>query len=125
MQQPKARLGQLLTIHLTNVGNDTGKYLAAIDGSIELGKLTGYLHDLGKFAPAWQEYLHQSNAGTLDAPFAQRSAGKERLRQRTFLLDAFDLSQLSLLMMSTALCLNPTFRTSTFTTCIGHEDSTV
>ena len=64
MQQPKARLGQLLTIHLTNVGNDTGKYLAAIDGSIELGKLTGYLHDLGKFSPAWQEYLHQSSAGT-------------------------------------------------------------
>ena len=50
--------------------------------------------------------LDGDNAGTLDAPFAQRSAGKERLRQRTFLLDAFDLSQLSLLMMSTALCLN-------------------
>ena len=40
-------------------------------------------------------------AGTLDAP-------KDRLRQQTSLLDAFDLSQLSLLMMSTALCLyNP------------------
>jgi hypothetical protein len=40
-------------------------------------------------------------AGTLDAQ-------KDRLRQQTSLLDAFDLSQLSLLMMSTALCLyNP------------------
>jgi hypothetical protein len=41
------------------------------------------------------------NAVTLDS-------SKESLRQRTSLLDAFDLSQLSLLMMSTALCLyNP------------------
>lgn len=60
-QQPQARPGQLLTTHLTNVGHDTGKYLVAIDGSIELGKLTGYLHDLGKFSPAWQDYLHQSS----------------------------------------------------------------
>ena len=65
MKQPQARPGQALTTHLTNVGNDTGRYLAEIDGSsIELGKLTGYLHDLGKFAPAWQDYLHQSSAGT-------------------------------------------------------------
>ena len=50
--------------------------------------------------------LDGDNACSLDSPFAQRSAGKERLRQRTSLLDALDLSQLSLLMMSTALCLN-------------------
>jgi hypothetical protein len=43
--------------------------------------------------------LAGDNAGTLNSP-------KDRLRQRTSLLDAFDLSQLSLLMMSTALCLN-------------------
>ena len=43
--------------------------------------------------------LTGDNAGTLDAP-------KDHLSQRTSLLDAFDLSQLSLLMMSTALCLH-------------------
>lgn len=43
--------------------------------------------------------LDGDDSGTLDSP-------KDRLRQRTSLLDAFDLSQLSLLMMSTALCLH-------------------
>jgi CRISPR-associated endonuclease/helicase Cas3 len=64
MQQPQARPGQLLTTHLTTVGNDTGKFLADIHGPINLGKLTGYLHDLGKFNPQWQDYLRQSEAGT-------------------------------------------------------------
>jgi CRISPR-associated endonuclease/helicase Cas3 len=64
MKQIQARPGQLLTTHLINVGSDTGQFLAAINGPIDLGKLTGYLHDLGKFSPAWQNYLHQSSAGT-------------------------------------------------------------
>lgn len=64
MNRPQARPGQLLTSHLIHVGNETGNYLSAINCPISLGKLTGYLHDLGKFNPKWQEYLAQSTFGT-------------------------------------------------------------
>jgi CRISPR-associated endonuclease/helicase Cas3 len=64
MEQPQARPGQLLTTHLINVGNDTGEYLAAVGGPIDLGKLDGYNHDWGKFTPEWQNYLNQSSTGT-------------------------------------------------------------
>jgi CRISPR-associated endonuclease/helicase Cas3 len=58
MKKSLARPGQLLTTHLINVGNGVGKYLSAINGPVELGKLIGYLHDFGKFNPAWQQYLN-------------------------------------------------------------------
>ncbi len=64
MPQPQARPGQPLTTHLTQVGNDMGHYLTTLNGPTDLAQLTGYLHDLGKFSPKWQDYLTQSSQGT-------------------------------------------------------------
>jgi HD superfamily phosphohydrolase YqeK len=64
MQQPQARPGQLLTTHLTQVGNDMAHYFRTLNAPTDLAQLTGYLHDLEKFSPKWQNYLTQSSQGT-------------------------------------------------------------
>lgn len=52
-----------LTDHLTTVASTSSTFAAKL-GAQELGYWLGIWHDLGKFHPAFQRYLHDAAAGT-------------------------------------------------------------
>lgn len=56
----------LLIDHLNDTAKRTGKAAAEFENA-DWGELAGYLHDLGKFHPAWQKYLCHTTDYDLEA----------------------------------------------------------
>ncbi|HYM59834.1 MAG TPA: CRISPR-associated endonuclease Cas3'', partial [Thermoanaerobaculia bacterium] len=54
---------QTLHEHLLRVANDASRY-ASFFGGGELAKLAGLWHDFGKYAPDWQQFLFDAQAGS-------------------------------------------------------------
>jgi CRISPR-associated endonuclease/helicase Cas3 len=62
MNQPIARPEQLLSSHLQGVSEKTSARLPL--SLSELGRVTGLLHDIGKYNPQWQEWINAIADGT-------------------------------------------------------------
>jgi CRISPR-associated endonuclease/helicase Cas3 len=54
-----------LTDHLNGVANIASSFASEF-GNADWARSAGLLHDLGKFNPRWQEYLHKSSGDYLE-----------------------------------------------------------
>lgn len=63
---------QKLTDHLAGVARLAGQFAAKF-GNRDWGEILGYWHDLGKFHPAWQDYLRVKSGYDSEAHMENRS----------------------------------------------------
>lgn len=82
---------QELQAHLQDVARLAAKYTAAI-GASELARYAGLLHDIGKFDPAFQEYLMNAELGS------SKKRGPDHKAAGAVLADALKLGPLAFLI---------------------------
>src|SRR6266542_1212253 len=76
-----------LVEHLVGVASLAEQFAAEL-GAAEAGRYLGLWHDVGKFDPAWQRYLLDAEAGSIQPPGSvdHKAAGAQLAQEHSALL---------------------------------------